>query len=387
MKRHVLAVAVAAALAAPAAAQADSIVFTKDHNVWIAKPDGTGLHQVTTDGTAVRPYRSPSQADDGTIAAGHGYDIVRLRQNGQVLSRFDPPAATTSTGATIDEVPQDVAISPDGSRVSFVYHNASCPPGAPCGARQVLLYSYADRATPVSVFGQHTNRRNPSWISGDRILMFGGAGAHVNLDSPGGANDDAQHWFDDDAREDLDDGELSRRGDRLALIRSYGSNAHLAIYSVGQVGGGAPQSACYSGTEATLASPSWSPDGTALAFAHAQGIEVLPLPQVVPGDCPGAGSGRVAIPGGAEPDWGPADVNPGPPPPPPPPPPCQSAGCKPPEHRLTPRQTCLAKPTKRTRTRCLKRLALRACKQKKPKAARKRCIRKTNRRYAARNTK
>jgi WD40-like Beta Propeller Repeat len=307
--------ACAATLATAAPAAADSIVFTKDHNVWLANPDGTGLHQVTKDGSDTRPYRSPSEADDGTIVAAHGSDIVRLRHNGQVLSRFDPPPATDSTGATVDGVPQDIAVSPDGTRIAFVYHNASCPPGAPCGARQVLLYSHADRATPVTEFGQHTNRRNPSWVDGSRVMFFGGAGAHVNLDSPGGGNDDAQHWFDDHAMEDLDDGELSRQGDRLAVIRSYGSNTHLAIFSVSQVGGAAPEGACATGTEPSLASPSWSPDGRALAFAHSQGIEVLPLPSVVPGECPGAGSGRVVIPGGAEPDWSPANIKiDGPPP-------------------------------------------------------------------------
>jgi WD40 repeat protein len=316
-----LVVTSAVALAAAGPAAADSIVFTKAHDVWIAEPDGSNLHQVTKDGTDSSPYRSPSQADDGTIVASHGQDIVRLRQNGHVLSRFDPPPGTDSTGGTVDGVPLDVAVSPDGSRISFVYHNASCPIGAPCGARQVLLYSHADRATPVSEFGQHTNRRNPSWIDGNRVLMFGGAGAHVNVDSPGGGNDDHQHWYDDAGMEDLDDGELSRAGDRLAIVRSYGSNTHIGIYAVSGIGGAAPAEACFTGTDASLSGPSWSPDGRSLAFAHSQGIEVLPLPNVVPGDCPGAGSGVVKIPGGAEPDWGPAGVNPGSDDPPP----CQPA--------------------------------------------------------------
>jgi hypothetical protein len=51
---------------------------------------------VTWDGTAARPYRSPSQAGDGPILPGHGDDIVPPRQNGQVLSRFDPPPARGS---------------------------------------------------------------------------------------------------------------------------------------------------------------------------------------------------------------------------------------------------------------------------------------------------
>jgi hypothetical protein len=67
--------------------------------------------------------------------------------------------------------------------------------------------------------------------------------------------------------------------------------------------------ACLTGTDSTLTSPTWSPDGRSLAFAHADGIEVLPLPNVEPGDCPGATSSRLVIPGGQEPDWSPAPVD------------------------------------------------------------------------------
>jgi hypothetical protein len=311
MKRILFAVLAVALLGLPAGASADSLVYTRDHDIWLAHPDGSGTYQVTTDGSEALPYTSPAQADDGTIVAAHGEEIVRLRQNGEVLSRFDPPAAVDSTGAPIDGVPGDIAVSPDGSRIAFTYARYSCPPAASCGVRQVLLYSYADRATPVATFGEQTNRRDPSWVDGERILLFGGAGAQVDVDSPGGGDDDAVHWFDDEAREDLGDGELSRQGDRLALLRSYGASLHLAIYHVDALGG-AVQAACFTGADASLASPSWSPDARSLAFADAEGIEVLPLPAVVAGDCPGATSSHLVVPGGAEPDWGPADVAPAP---------------------------------------------------------------------------
>ena len=44
--------AAAACLAAPAAAQAHSIAYAKDHDSWIADPDGAGQHRVTTDGVS-----------------------------------------------------------------------------------------------------------------------------------------------------------------------------------------------------------------------------------------------------------------------------------------------------------------------------------------------
>ena len=291
----------------------------RQSNIWIANPDGSGQYQVTTDGTGSRPYNDPSQADDGTIVAGQGQEIVRMRQNGQVLARFNPPATTDSAGQPIDGVPQDLSVSPDGSKVAFSYYQYGCPVGASCGARTVLLYSSTSAATPVSQYGKHY-RRNASWVSNDRILAFGGYQSQVNVGSPGPGDDDDQHWFDDEdihqPPTDLGDGELSRQGDRLVALRNYGSDLHLQFYAVSdnvQSGAppGPPTEACNSGADSSLDSPTWSHDGRTVAYAVAAGIETLPLPSVTPGYCNGAGSSRLAIPGGAEPDFGPAGVNPG----------------------------------------------------------------------------
>jgi WD40-like Beta Propeller Repeat len=374
-----LAAVCAAALAAAGPAAADSIVYIKDHNVWLANPDGSGQHQVTTDGTESWAYGSPSQADDGTIVARKGTDIVRLRQNGELLSSFDPPDTTDSAGHPIGGTPSAVAVSPDGSKVAYTYHHATCPPGASCGVRYVMLYSHADRATPVETFGK-LYRHNPSWVSNDRVLAFNGYLSQVNYDSPGGGNDDDVHWFDDgdvfDPSTDLGDGELSRQGDRLAAIRGYGSGTHLMIYKVTDnvISGtpaGPPTYACNTGDEETLDSPSWSPDGASIAFAHEDGIEVLPLPSVDEG-CPGASSGRVVIPGGSEPDWGPAAVDPGPRPG------AQDPVAPAPAPKTAKRRAaCASKKTKRARARCK---ALKKCKRIKAKSARKRCIRKASKR-------
>ncbi|MGZ4248086.1 MAG: hypothetical protein ACXVUE_07240 [Solirubrobacteraceae bacterium] len=296
-------------LCAAAPAGADSIAYIKDNNIWLARPDGTGQVQVTHDGTATMPYRSPSQADNGTIAAGHGGDLVTLAQSGQPLAQFTPPIATDSTGQIVSDVPQQAAISPNAQMIAYVYSQPSCPPSAPCGVRQVMLYSAADHTTPVSTYGEQTNLTNPTWIDNSRVLAFGGHFHQVNVDSPGGGNDDAGYWFDDPGNEDIGDGELSRQGDRLALVRSYGPGTHMAIYHVsGGVGGATPVAACFTGTDASLSGPSWSPDGTKLAFADSQGIEVMPIPSVVDGDCPGAASSAVVLPGATAPDWGPADI-------------------------------------------------------------------------------
>ena len=138
--------AAAAALAlSPALAAADSIVYVKDGNVWLASGSGGNQYQVTTDGTAEHPYRSPSQADDGTIAAGFGTEILRMKQNGKVLNRLDPPTLTNSVSHPMDGVPVDVAISPDGTKVAYTFYGYECPIGVSCGARTTTGIIPSDR--------------------------------------------------------------------------------------------------------------------------------------------------------------------------------------------------------------------------------------------------
>ncbi len=57
--------------------------------------------------------------------------------------------------------------------------------------------------------------------------------------------------------------------------------------------------------------PSWSPDGTKLAFGQGDGIHVADVPALTTDPCSdGATLGRLLIPGATSADWGPADVPP-----------------------------------------------------------------------------
>jgi hypothetical protein len=303
-------VVVAGLLAAAPPAGADSIVYLKDKNVWAAEPDGSGAVQITTGGD----WSSVSQADDGTIAATKELAdrITLLRRDGTVIRELATPSASIS-GSAFSPQPRNVAISPDGSKIAYQYLQYMCP--SSCGVRYTTLYTDSAAVSPVSQYGNQGDTREPSWVTNNRALTFGGYSIGVNLDDLGGGDYSFTHWFDGEDTDggylDTADGELSPQNDRLAVLLSYGSSLTVGFYSVsGNVTSGPPPAAptleCWTtplGDD--YSSPSWSPDGRALAFANSEGIEIFDLPAVA-GGCPGASSRGVVIPGAKKPDWGPA---------------------------------------------------------------------------------
>jgi hypothetical protein len=286
----------------PATAHADSIVFVKDGNVWVASPDGSDQRALTRDGTPDYPYRSPSQADDGTVAASFGEGIRLLGRGGTVLRELDPPPLSNSVSHPMDGTPVDVAISPDGRTIAYTFVNASCPPGASCGARAATGYvTAAGEPLPGNLY-----LSNPSWVSDTRTLLFGGYLHQVNTHDLGAAED--VHWFDDqdvvgqEHSTDLGDGELSRAGDRLALVRGYGSDTHIMWYTTNGAPPAIPTMQCATGKLEGLHGPTWAPDGESLAWGEPDGVWIKPSAL----DCTVQPS--LVIPGGSEPDWGPADA-------------------------------------------------------------------------------
>lgn len=295
------------------AASAGSIVYVKNHDVWLANADGTGEYQVTTNGTYEFPWRSPSQADDGTIAASHNDQIVRMKQNGKVLNAINPPPLKNSVSHMVDGVPVEVAISPNGKLITWSFVTYECPIGVSCGARPVTGYTAADRLTDPKKYGS-TYFTDPSWIGNDRTLQSGGYGSQINIHDLGGG--EPVHWFDDKDwtadDTDLSDAELSPDGRRLTAVRGYGSGTHIIWFTVnGNAKSGpppaAPRADCVTGQLEGLSGPSWSPESDALVWEEPDGVWLKTNPDVCDNPQP-----RLLIPGASEPDWGPAKVNPGP---------------------------------------------------------------------------
>jgi hypothetical protein len=301
----------AVALAGAGPAAADSLVFVKDHNVWLANPDGSGQYQVTSDGTADNPWISPSQADDGTIVAArhwpNGGPLYRMRQNGEVINEI--PLQGMIAG------PFSPQVSPDGSTVAY-HHTFSRVVNGYLETSSDVRFTRTDGSTPDG-FGQEVGRGagDPSWIDSNRALV--GVNALAFTMVPG---EPATEWWSDydhqptyfDFGEDLEDGEFAAgrllvpRGDRddntLVLYRSAGDfttpPTPLCMWSNPPDGPNGRQ----------FDDPTFSPAGDAAAWEAGDGIYRSPLP--ANDDCP-AMNEQLIVPGGSQPDWGPADVNPG----------------------------------------------------------------------------
>ena len=302
-------VAAAAALAlSPALASADSIVYVKDANVWLASGDGGSQYQVTTDGTAAQPYRSPSQADDGTIAVSKGTEILRMKQNGSILNRLDPPMLMNSVSHPMDGVPVDVAISPDGTKVAYSFYGYECPVGASCGARTTTGIIPSDRFAATAEYGQ-SYFRSPSWVTNTRIFNSGGYGSHINIQD---LNTEPFNWVTDQ-QTDLGDAEVTRAGDKLVAVRGYNDSTHIVWYAVkGNVLSG-PKPAERPRRSARPASrpASTSRPGRRTA-TRSPGASRTASGSTATPRAARPSSRSSCCPGGSEADWGPANVNPGP---------------------------------------------------------------------------
>jgi hypothetical protein len=293
------AVAVALApVAGPADATASSLVYLKGGDVYLSAPDGSSAKRLTSGGG----YESPSQADGGMIVAikpgqENGVTVRRIHRMDRAGRPLGPPVATGPTNSATYSGPLSAEVAPDGSLLA--YHFLSGVFGNPQTA-----FAPVDRDSSAAENGGAGGHVNPSWIDARRVVIFGLTTLpNVSIDSPAGAGTgQSQGWFDDaDAK--LASGEVDRPLDRFAAVRDDGTE--LRIYEMSQPPPAAPVVRCAIHAPA-LAHPSWSPDGRQLAWEEPDGIHVAELP-TLENFCKEFPA-SLAIPGGADPDWGPAEA-------------------------------------------------------------------------------
>lgn len=295
-----------------------SIVYTSGGNVWIARPNGSHKHMVTHDGKAATPYQFPTQAANGSIEAVHLNALVHMDRNGKVLSPRPVVATGPSNNFSLHTLVMGAAISPNAQTVAVSILEYQGVLDTTTGTKSTNIIAqnmeYWKVATGKKISTRSlagTYLESPSWINNKHLLMFAPyntAAPEVYIDGPAL---DGWNWFADGDpldpnRESLDQGDLTASRDKLALIRGVNllqewRNAEIQIYSVSGLHA-TPKAVCaIHAQHGALAKPTWSPDGTTLAWSDSNGIWETPV-QLASPNC--GVSPRLVFKGGTTPDWG-----------------------------------------------------------------------------------
>jgi hypothetical protein len=334
-----LGAAITFAAAAPATAGADSIAYIRAGDVWLSTPDGARQLQVTRTGD----YAYVSQADDGTMAAlATGERIRTIGRDGRVLSEiptFVSDGAPVAGPVTQFHGPFTPEISPDGKLIAFEYINqtftggqtpqcseTSFPSCHELTTSQGVGITHADRFTGFEEYGLQTGWIYPHWIGNDRLLRSSPStilneDAVLTTVAPGAGSSGLHRWFYDETGLGVDDVEVSRDLRTVVGVAGFSSEL-LRVYRPLMDPFSAPQQSmspfarrvpivegCLQLRESDgrFETPSLAPDGRSVAVGVRDGIWVNPLPDLSAACQPGV-EGRLVIPGGRHPDWGPADV-------------------------------------------------------------------------------
>lgn len=323
--------------AAPGAEAASLVHLDATGNVQLTSVDGVVHRQVTADGTPDAPYTPPTADDAGVILTyGHpdAFTARLLRQDGtDARGPWALPASPCSAG------PERAAITPDGTRIaaSWTDGRTAC---ATDGDRLRHRWAWPVPTTSILFGGAPTalvhepgaplpsfdGRRSPRWITSPSPRLAAIRSDAIDVQESDASDAPMRRWIGVPWwAGDLDSFDVRRAGDRLLMEvsgdsrPSGGEDRHLVVLRIA----GTPPAATVTRVctvERLVAGavrpalPRWSPDGTMIAWAGAEGIEVSPAPVVGDGGtC--VLDPRLVAPGGTDAAWTAADITPDAPPP------------------------------------------------------------------------
>ena len=266
-------------------------------------------------------YEWPSTADDGTLVASDELGrLHRIARDGTALGPPIPTAATVATEDVPAETPTHVRLSPDGARIAY----AQLIDGDP-----TTLWTPAT-ATDLNFPGQALGQQGfiaPSWIGNDRLVLSRDVTSDAPSASrctPSGAATTARSRGSTTPRAPGPPAmrpwpRATGRGSRCSKTTRLTTKASRPVWccacSPRPVRGRRRPSGASSRLEAAdtfaLASPTFSPDGTRIAWAESDGIHAATLGTLE--DCGAIREQVLTLPGAWEPHWSAAPAPPSPP--------------------------------------------------------------------------
>jgi hypothetical protein len=317
-------------LAAAAPAQGASMVFIKNNNVHMSRPDGSRQVRITRDGSRRFPYFSPSIADNGTIVALKSVFLHSFRPNGRRIVK--PLQWAINPTPSLSTEPVNVDLSPNGriaatqNLVYSTYYDPRRSSSRPTVAAQFIDF-FDFRRNPPKEIGQTDSFYDyniPSWIDSQTVLSasYGIYNAQVFTNRVGRTTRGVE-FYRDPGRDPqtgtnsfaLADAEMTRARDKFAVVRRPIRGPGFGDVSVGTIQiyrAGNPSATstplCTIGPGRRIsqeADPSWSHDGrTLLWWEVGRGIFSTPVTSA-----PGCGiSPKRIVSGAISPDLSRANV-------------------------------------------------------------------------------
>ena len=208
----VIAVLTLLAAAPPSLAQPDAgtILYIQGGNVWMSTPDGAQRHQVTVDGG----WRYPSMAQDGTIVAVKGRDLVRLNAAGTIIDGFRPVPLFAS-GIS------EARVSPDGQYITYWSIETCTGPNGNLTACFLQAIVHADGRSTEAVSSVVQNN-NGTWLPDGRIALgtFGieTLGIGEEEETPWFRFDQALNGDSEDGPDDIGSISVDADGELMAVL-------------------------------------------------------------------------------------------------------------------------------------------------------------------------